>query len=622
MCGITGKVYLDSADVDYFDIKKMNEKIAHRGPDDSGVYISGDKKVGMGNQRLSVIDLSEKGHMPMVFRKNSIITYNGEVYNFKEQRKILKNNGYTFHSNTDTEVILALYDKYGFNCMKYLRGMFAFAIYDAKKNIIFLARDRIGKKPLKYYFHKNVFIFASELKSILTQKEVKSEVDQQAVIQYLTYGYVISPFTGFLNINKLEPGHYLVLDIKNKRLKKEKYWKPDYSEKLDLSEDDWEKSIIAKLRESVQLRMVSDVPVGAFLSGGVDSSTVVALMSQFSSKPVNTFTIGFKDKDLDESKYAQNIVERYGTNHHSLTCEPENLEILPDIAHMYEEPFADASSIVTYMVSKLARKHVTVILNGDGGDENFVGYERFERTQRDFLLDKLSPVKFPLATTSEALSKIIKNKELARCTKFLKKSQLPFYQRYGSYIQYFSPDELRKEIIGESFSNNSFDEIRSAFKEAGISDVRDKALYWDLTRYLPEDLLVKVDIASMAVGLEARSPFLDQEFVDHTCKIPFGLKYKNGQYKYLLKKAIKDVVPEENINRRKIGFTIPLDRWFEGSLNDYAKEILLKKKAYVSQLFDINYIKGMLSKHSKENDFGPRLWSLLSLELWHRAYFS
>ena len=622
MCGIAGKIYLNSESITPNEILTMGDAIAHRGPDDRGIYISDNQKVGLINRRLSIIDLSDKGHMPMSYRTKYVITYNGEIYNFKEQKKLLKRKGYKFQSETDTEVILALYDKYKINCLKYLRGMFTFAIYDKQNQILFLARDRIGKKPLKYFFNNQVFIFASELKAILTQKEIKKEVDWQAIGEYLTYGYIPSPKTGFLNINKLEPGSYLILDLKNKDMKKVRYWDPDFREKLDLSESDWQKSIIAKLRESVRLRMVSDVPIGAFLSGGIDSSTVVALMAQNSTKPVNTFTIGFKDKNLDESKYAENIANLYHTNHHTLIAEPENIDILPDLARMYEEPYADASNVVTYMVSKLAKKYVTVILNGDGGDENFVGYERYRRVQRDFLIDKyFSPFKTPFSSVTDLLAKMTNSKNIIKYTKFLKKTKLPFWSRYGSYIQYFKAEEFINMKNSVLTGKKPFEEIQKVFNELDKVDPRDKALYWDLTQYLPEDLLVKVDIASMAVGLEARSPFLDQELIELACKIPFDKKFAGGNYKHLLKKAIKNIVPDENVNRRKVGFTIPLDQWFEGSLNEFSKSILLKRNSFVSQIFEVSYINEMLSKHSRDNDFGPRLWSLLSLELWHKAYF-
>ncbi len=623
MCGISGKISLNSQPIDYFDIKAINEKVSHRGPDDSGIYISPDGKVGLGNQRLAIIDLSIHGHQPMIYKNRLALVTNGEIYNFREKRKELRKLGYKFEGNSDTEVLLYLYDKYGTDCLKHLRGMFAFAIYDKKRDIVFLARDRVGKKPLKYYFKDGVFIFASELKAILTQKEVKREVDHSAILEYLTYGYTIPPHTGFTDIAKLEPGHYLVLDIKNKTLTKKCYWQPDYSKKLDLPEQDWCKAILHRARESVKLRMVSDVPVGAFLSGGIDSSTVVALMAQNSNKPVKTFTIGFNDKDLDESKYAQNIADLYKTDHYVLTAEPENVENLPELARIYEEPFADASSVVTQMVCKMAKKHVTVVLNGDGGDENFVGYERYARVLRDYLFDRYGEFAKPFLSQSSAiLNSVIKNEKFNRINKFLQKSLLPLSERYGSYVRYFGNEEYRN--IGnrdESRLQSQFSEIEKGFSELGEIDPRDKALYWDMTRYLPNDLLAKVDIASMSVGLEARSPLLDQELIKFACQIPFDLKYKNGIYKYILKKAIKDLVPEENIYRRKVGFNIPLDRWFEGSLNAYAKSVLLAKNAFVSEYFDNKYIKAMLSEHSVSNDFGPRLWSLLSLELWHQAYF-
>lgn len=624
MCGIAGKVIFGSNIIKQKDLISMASILAHRGPDYQGVYLSGDKKVGLVNRRLSIQDISSKGHMPMSYNDKLIITCNGEIYNFKEERKKLERMGYKFNGHSDTEVLLKLYDKYGTNCLHHLRGMFAFAIYDQKRNIIFLARDRIGKKPLKYYFINGVFIFASELKAILTQPEVKRKIDYDAINDYLTFGYVIPPQTGFLNINKLEPGSYLILDIKNNKLTKKCYWKPDFSEKLDLSENEWQKYIMAKLRDAVKLRMISDVPIGAFLSGGVDSSTTVALMAQSNSKPVKTFTIGFKDKELDESKYAENIAKLYNTDHQLLYVDPENIEILPDLAKAYEEPYADASCVVTYMVSKLAKKHVTVILNGDGGDENFVGYERFRRVQRDYYLDKyLSFSKSFLSESSSLLAKTLKtNDKVKRLNIFLNKSLLSFSERYGTYIQYFGNDEKKKLRIKELDNNDTFESIKNVFDELGNIDPRDKALYWDLTRYLPNDLLTKVDIASMAVGLEARSPFLDQEFIELACKIPFNLKYKNGEYKYILKKAIKELVPDENINRRKVGFTIPLDRWFEGSLNSYSKSILLKKNAFVTQLFDAKKIKSMLSLHRRENDFGPKLWALLDLELWYKSYFT
>src|SRR3990172_769354 len=384
MCGIAGKVYFDSRVVTPVQLRQLSEKIFHRGPDDDGVYVGGDKKVGLVNRRLAIIDLSKAGHQPMIYKNRYAITYNGEVYNFQEERRKLEKEGYVFKSNTDTEVILALYDKYGVSFLKRLRGMFAFAIYDDKEKTLFIARDRIGKKPLKYFIKGGTFIFASELKAILTQHEVKRAIDYNAIQFYLVYGYTPAPLTGFEGIKKLQPGHYILMNLRRKTFEVKRYWEPVFRNKLRLTEREWCDRILNTLEQSTRLRMISDVPIGAFVSGGVDSSGVIYAMSKFSKKPINTFTITFEDKKWSEAKYAQNLVKKFGTNHHELLAKPENVEILPELAYQYEEPFADASNVVTYMVSRLARKYVTVILNGDGGDELFAGYpNRYFRLGRD-----------------------------------------------------------------------------------------------------------------------------------------------------------------------------------------------------------------------------------------------
>jgi len=617
MCGITGKVYLDSREIRQSELLAMTSRIAYRGPDDEGVYISKDHKVGLGNRRLAIIDLSKSGHMPMQFKSRYWITYNGEIYNFQAERKKLAKKGYKFNSNSDTEVILALYDKYRKKCLDHLRGMFAFAIYDDLEKTIFLARDRIGKKPLKYFFKENVFIFASELKAILTQKEVKAEPDFFAINDYLTYGYVPSPKTGFKDINKLEPGHYLTLNLKNKSFKKTRYWQPDFSDKPNLSENEWKKKILDTLTESVKLRMISDVPIGAFLSGGVDSSAVVATMAKLSSKPVKTFTIGFNEKHYDEREFARNVAKRYKTDHTELMAEANSVETLPELVQQYEEPFADSSSVVTYMVSRLARKHVTVILNGDGGDENFAGYDRYAKIKRDVFLEK---------TVGQASFLHPLVKPIKRAHKYLIKMQKDLSERFISYNFYYSNEEkemLYLDKLAKYKKINSYDFYKRKFEESGAVDIRDAGLYADLISYLPEDLLVKVDIASMAVSLEARSPLLDHNMVELAAKIPFDLKVKGvNSYKYIFKKALGDIVPKENLYRPKKGFSIPLSRWFENDLNTYTSSKLLRKKAKVLEYFSRDYISNMLTRHSETTDFGPRLWALLTLELWMESYFS
>lgn len=620
MCGIAGKAYFNKGkEIHPSELNRMSQAIIHRGPDDHGIFISEDKRVGLANTRLSIIDLSAKGHMPMVFENRYVITFNGEIYNFKEEKAKLMKDGYQFKSETDTEVVLALYSKYGVACLKHLRGMFAFAIYDKVNSTIFLARDRIGKKPLKYFTDGDKFIFASELKAIITDSEVPKEIDYKALQQYLTYGYCPAPLTGFTGIKKLEPGNYLFVNLNKKTIEKKRYWQPEFEEKLHISEKEWCIKILDTLEEATKIRMISDVPIGAFLSGGVDSSGVVATMAKLSSKPVKTFTIAFDDKDLDESEFANNIVKRYKTDHHILKAKPQSIEMLPELAKIYEEPFADNSSILTYMVSKMARENVTVILNGDGGDENFAGYpNRYNRLKRDVDYDTWIQNIRPVA------SKLFKS--IPKANRFFEKARLPLYQRFASYNKIFSPDELinysRGKILSLAKRSNPYQIVNECFKMFKGHDLKDAGLKFDLLYFLPDQLLTKMDLASMAVSLETRSPLLDQEMIELACKIPFNLKVKNGESKYILKKAFEKIVPKENLYRPKKGFTIPLNKWFSGKLNDYAENILLNKKSFVRELMDEEYIKSMIEDNNERQDFGPRLWTLMSLELWYRAYFS
>lgn len=625
MCGIAGKISF-SGGVNSHDISAMCEKLIHRGPDDRGIFISGDKKVGFAHTRLSVIDLTPKGHQPMSYLDRYTIVYNGEIYNFREEKAKLLKKGVRFRSNSDTEVLLALYHLYKKDCLKYLRGMFSFAIYDAGEQTVFLARDRIGKKPLKYYSDGNFFIFASELKAILTQKEVKTQPDWTAISHYLTYGYVPAPLTGFDKIRKLEPGCFLFLDLKNGSLSGQKYWSIDFSRKLDLSEKEWCNKIIDTLKEATKIRMTSEVPLGAFLSGGVDSSAIVAIMAQLSSRPVKTFTITFKEKVFDESKYAKIIAEKYHTEHHELLIEPESCEILPELVYRYEEPYANASNTVAYLISKLARKYVTVALNGDGGDENFAGYDRYERVKRDFSLNPLlrlvTPFTLPFLTKMESL---VGYPLLKRGSKFLKKATTPLADRYISYNSVYSNPE-RQNLLNLDNNNievsDSYEIIRNIFQRNNSLGA-EKALEADFSYYLPDDLLTKMDIATMSFGLEARSPLLDQKFVEMAAEIPYNLKLKGlNNKKYIFKKALAGLVPEENLYRSKMGFSIPLGDWFSKDLNRYTASVLLNKNAFTHNLINRDYLANMLKVHSEHNDFGLKLWSILTLELWFKRFFN
>ncbi len=629
MCGIAGKISLSDRSVSAEAVESMCDAIRHRGPDDSGIYHSPDQKVALGHRRLAIIDLSPLGHQPMRYLDRYEIVFNGEIYNFQEKRTMLEKHGYVFKSHSDTEVILALYDKYREKCVEHLRGMFAFAIYDEREQTLFAARDRVGKKPFKYFFDGKTFLFASELKAILTQPEYVREPDYIAIHHYLTLQYVPAPLTGFVGIWKLEPGHYLRLDLKTKSLEKERYWKLDYSEKLDLSEEEWKKRIINTLEESVKLRMISDVPIGAFLSGGVDSSAIVALMARNSSQPIKTFSIGFKEEKYNELPYARQVAEAFGTDHTEFVVEPHAIDLLPLLVRHYEEPYADSSALPTYYVSKLTREHVTVALNGDGGDENFAGYTRYAAFQVSTLLDRFDPLNRAIGKPlARLLSSQIRNTFFDRLHRFSKSLSADYRKRYLSYTAYFT-NEQKADLYTDHFKSivtgvDTYDIIAARFLESGSNNRAEQAVYADFVTYLPEDLLAKVDIASMAVSLEGRSPFLDHELLELSAKIPFHLKLKGlNDKKYILKEALRGLVPDEVMDRPKMGFGIPIDHWFRNELKDYAYAKLQGGELVRRNIVREDAVKNILDQHTGTNiNFAPHIWALLTLELWFEEYFS
>lgn len=628
MCGIAGKISFGSRVVGASDIRRMTDAISHRGPDDAGVYVSKNGKVGLGHRRLSILDLSSAGHQPMSYLKRYQIVFNGEIYNFQSERRSLVRDGYRFHSNTDTEVILALYDKYQEKCLEHLRGMFAFAIYDTIQNVLFCARDRIGKKPFKYYFKNGVFIFASELKAILTQPEYEREPDFTAIHHYLTLQYVPAPLTGFKDIQKLPPGHFLKIRINEQALALQRYWHLDFSKKLRLSEKAWQEQIINKLDESVRLRMIADVPLGAFLSGGVDSSAVVALMSRHSSQPIKTFSIGFKEQKFNELKFARMISDKFSTEHTEFIVEPKAITILPNLVRQYEEPFADSSALPTYYVSELTKQRVTVALNGDGGDENFAGYPWYS-------IQKLAwDYRFVLAAARPAAKLAALALRLAYPNNFTERAQRfantlgqPLPYRYANYMCYFS-NPLKHLLYTPEFQQNvwhkdSYQLLADKFMEAATPNPLDQTLYTDINTYLPDDLLVKVDIATMAVALEGRSPFLDHEMMELAARIPFNLKLRGfNQKKYILKKALEGILPNEILYRPKMGFGVPIDHWFRHDLNKFAKQLLLDPYSHIAAIFQKATILRLFKEHEKRTvNHGTRIWALLTLEMWFKEYF-
>lgn len=623
MCGITGKLYFNhDKNVMPDEIKRMTDKLSHRGPDDEGIFLNGN--IGLGHRRLSILDLSSAGHQPMPDKYGKVhIVFNGEIYNFLELKKELEKDGIVFHSKTDTEVIIYLYEKYGPNCVKMLNGMFTFAIWDAEKRHLFLARDHIGKKPLKYYFDNNCFIFASELKAILENPEVKKEIDFEAIDEYLTYQYVPAPKTGFKNIYKLEPAHYMIVK-ENGEMVKKRYWDLDFSEKPYHSEKEWEEIIIKKLRDSVKRRLISDVSLGAHLSGGIDSSLIVALMSQELKDPVKTFSIGFREKDYNELGYASLVAKRYKTDHHEFIVKPQTVEILPEIVRQYEEPFADSSALPTWYLSEMTKKYVTVALNGDGGDENFAGYGRYT-AMNSFRFTNALPWKQEMKKISSKLYKATGINLFEKTERFIalrNNNASDFYLKLVKYFEREEKDSLYADSLKEKTKNSRwYSFMNELYNFHADYNWLDKALYTDINSYLPEDLLVKVDIASMAHALEVRSPFLDHEFMELTAKMQSNLKVRLRDRKYLIKKIAYGYIPKECIDRPKRGFGVPLKHWFKNELGNYLKYNLLDKD-FLDFGFKKEGLEKLIQDHEKlSTNNTNRLWALLTLSIWLKTWF-
>jgi len=617
MCGILG-VWDFSSRVDRALIKQMRELLTHRGPDDKGIFI--DNQTGLAHRRLSIIDLSKAGNQPMSNEDGSIwITYNGEIYNFQEIKGDLEKKGHQFKSNTDTEVIIHAYEEYGPNCLSLFNGMFAFGIWDSNKREIFLARDRIGVKPLVYYQDKDKFIFASELKAILPYPGINKEVSEEAISHYLSFGYVPTPMCIFKNMAKLPPGHYAIINKNNELLIKQ-YWDIDFNNLIIKSEEEYCKDIIENLERSTRLRMISDVPLGAFLSGGIDSSAVVAIMSKLSKEPVKTFTIGFEEQDFDESKYARKISELFDTEHKEKIVKMDAVKIFDDLVWHYNEPFADSSAIPTYYVSQMTREHVTVALSGDAGDESFIGYKRYV-PNRDEVLAKIIP-----NTLKPIISRVGKRF-------FSQGDEKPLFQKLGRKFDLLDMKDEERYFEWQSTFNTYYKNELATERLKGYDSKKimltktDKYMptilkkqYFDFKHYLPDDILVKVDIASMAHSLEVRSPFLDYNVIEYAASIPHQIKMKNNVNKYILKKSLKEILPREILYRKKAGFAVPLVHWFRKDLRDLSYDILLDGITVKRGYFKKEAIKKILESHNKGVDHSDRIWGLLFLEKWLRAF--
>ncbi|MGC2238023.1 MAG: asparagine synthase (glutamine-hydrolyzing) [Pyrinomonadaceae bacterium] len=624
MCGIAGFISKDKnapKDERARLLDKMCRVITYRGPDEQGLAVEGRAALGM--RRLSIIDL-KTGQQPIYTEDgNSLIVFNGEIYNYRELKKELEALGHRFKTNSDTETILRAYEEFGENCVEKLRGMFAFAIWNRREESLFIARDRVGKKPLFYALTgEGNFVFGSELKVLLTHGEISKDIDYSALDAYLTFGYVPEEFCIFKNVQKLAPAHFLI--YKNGEIKTEKYWDFRYERITEVkSEDEYAEELRALIKESVKIRLISEVPLGAFLSGGVDSSVVVGMMSQISEKPVKTFSIGFNEDTFDELKYARIAAKHFNTEHHEFVVTPDLVEIVDELAWHFDEPFADPSALPTFMVSKMARDFVTVVLSGDGGDELFAGYTRYVTDKKRSGLEKL-----PLAVRKNLLKPLSESlPHGAKGKNYLYNISLEAIERYIDSVSHFGKPG-RKSLYSKSFSvnqNGNFGKSEEVFRKIAESvstgNGLDNLLYLDSKTYLPSDILTKVDRMSMAASLEARVPLLDHKLIEFVTKIPTALKLKGLETKYIFRKAVRGIVPDEILNRPKQGFGVPINEWINLQLRDKIRETLTEKRALERGYFDAKYIKVLLDEHAaKRRDHSYSLWILYMLELWHRQF--
>jgi asparagine synthase (glutamine-hydrolysing) len=623
VCGIAGIVRSDGAPVERELLARMNEAIHHRGPDEDGFYFN--DGVGLAMRRLAIIDL-KSGQQPIPNAdRTAWIVFNGEIYNYRELRKQLEDLGHHFETNSDTEAIVHAYDQYGTDCPRHLRGMFAFAIWDTRNHSLFLARDRVGKKPLLYAQVDGQLIFGSEFSALLLHPSVSRDVDYEAIHHYLSFICVPAPLTAYRSIRKLEPGHWLLWQ--NGEIKTERYWQLDFSRKIKISEAEAGERVIDLLRDAVKVRLMSEVPLGAFLSGGIDSSAVVALMAEESSEQVKTFSIGFEEQDFSELHHAKRVAEHVGAEHHEFIVRPNAMEILPTLVEHYGEPFADSSAIPSYYVSRETRRYVTVALNGDGGDECFAGYERYAGMNLAQTYANLPGGlrEGVIANLVNALPAGTSKNLIRKAQRFVAAASLKPVDRYLRWITAF--DETAKEKLYSDEMLHTTAHWRTAgflepwFAKVNGAGIVDASLLADTMTYLPNDLLVKMDIASMSVSLEARSPFLDHHLMEFAASLPENLKLRGLKTKYLLKRVLKRLVPQENLTRRKMGFGVPIGSWFRGSMQPLLRETLLSDRALKRGLFKPDAVHGLVEQHvAQRADHSHRLWSLLMLELWFQRF--
>jgi asparagine synthase (glutamine-hydrolysing) len=617
---------------------RMADTIHHRGPDDSGVWVDAEAGIALGFRRLAIIDLSPTGHQPMHSADGRyIIVFNGEVYNFKALRQELDELGYTFRGSSDTEVMLAAISRWGVEtAIQRFIGMFAFALWDRQERRLYLVRDRLGIKPLYYYLDESRLIFASEIKAILADSSVSRQINYQGVNNFFTYGHAVAPDTIYQGIKKLLPAHYL--ECGNGRVEIKEYWDVYLDETQrsqatgSLTEAEYADKVYELLRDSVRYQLVSDVPLGAFLSGGIDSSTIVGLMSTLTDQPVKTFSVGFETcgergrsiggayNELDDARV---MAEHFRTDHHELRVKSSELiDALQKLVYHYDEPFGDAACFPTYLVSGFARDYVKVALTGEGSDEIFGGYRRY-------LAERLSPLyqSLPLFLRQKVVARAVHSlPRFRRLKKAISAMSVPLPDvRYGSWLTVFD-DAMKLELFSAQVQEltrrfDSFEVYRRYYNRNGSLDILGRLMYTDLKTWLPDTYLEKTDKASMAVGLEARVPFLDHRLVEFAAQVPSRYKINGWTTKYILKKAVRQLLPESVLRKRKHGFAVPTDPWFRGDLQDFVFEILMDERTRSRGYFNFDYI-GRLYKlhHSGKEVYDGQLWLLLNFELWNRAF--
>lgn len=630
MCGICGIYALNQENyVNDLTLKRMCQVLIHRGPDDEGMYIHGN--IGLGMRRLSIIDLPG-GRQPIHNEDETVwIVFNGEVYNYKDLRNNLEKKGHHFYTSTDTETIVHLYEEYGEGCVEYLNGMFAFAIWDARQRKLLLARDRLGIKPLYYWLNDEMIVFGSELKSILQHEEFQREIALEGLDLFLTFRYIPAPYSIFKGVKKLLAGHILVCAEGSTKIKQ--YWDVDFTIQNHHSESYYIERFLEIFQDAVKIRLMSDVPLGAFLSGGIDSSSVVAVMSRFVDGGAKTFSIGFEEGYYNELEYAQLIADKFKTQHYEFVLKPDIMDILSRYAWHFDEPFSDQAALPTFMLAQMTKEHVTVALTGDGGDEVFAGYERYWSEMMASYYMKVpgfvrnSAILPLLQVASSVVPASMRVKHYLEAA--IKKTQLVALNSEERYVQHFYTfDEAQKQELynPDILNSNLFPSgtaLKQHFRNTDGYDELSKRLYVDLKTWLPEQMLTKIDRTTMAFSLEARVPFLDHRLVEFAATVPSHLKMNLWTLKALVKKAVVNLLPQTIIKRRKHGFQVPLNSWFRNELREYLQDNLSETMMRQHGLFNYPHVHQLLSEHANnKRDNSEKLFNLLVFQMWYAQFMT